>query len=121
MESLPDSLTIYQSSRMTDGGTLVLFARGPLGEEHRIELGKRWIRDAPKAGRLSLDGQPVPVRSESESSLLKILENATITYISTRISDPDEIATLSLRLRGIVSGLVSYIRSEEYEVFPRKE
>jgi hypothetical protein len=78
-EELPSRIVVRDCALMLDGGTIHLFATDETGREVSIML----ITTLPKsstlvAGRLYFDGGLVPMRSEREARILRLLSEATV-------------------------------------------
>ena len=81
----PASLVLRSSEYFLDGGTAILTGTDELGRERAVMLVQRAFPESGSfgiAGRLYLDGEPVPVRSELESQVLTVLRTAEVQYTS---------------------------------------
>jgi hypothetical protein len=79
-ESLPNRIVIRDFSFCFDGGTFTLIAIDDSGHEHYVTLATPlWTGSSTfHAGRLYFDSTLVPMRSELEGRILKLLSDATI-------------------------------------------
>ncbi len=82
--TLPFHLVIHESVFTMDGGTTTLLAKDATGREHTVRLVQHAFPNPRGStdevpGRLYFDGELVPVRSEFEEHLLRLLRSADVT------------------------------------------
>lgn len=82
---LPVRLAIHDAAFALDGGTTHLLATDDSGAEHTIRLVQHAFPSASSTtdaipGRLYYDGELVPMRSELEAGVLRLLHAATVRY-----------------------------------------
>ena len=78
-DELPIRIVVRHCALTLDGGTIHLFATDEAGRQLSIMLATPLPGSSMRvAGRLYFDGGLVPMRSERESQLLKLLSEATI-------------------------------------------
>jgi hypothetical protein len=78
-DELPTRVVIRDCAIALDGGTIHLIATDKAGRHLSIMLATSLPSSSmPVAGRLYVDGDLVPMRSEREAQILKLLSEATI-------------------------------------------
>ena len=78
-DDLPTRIVIRDCAMMLDGGTIELFATDEAGRDVTILLATTLPNSSPRvAGRLYFDGELVPLRSEQEAGILKLLSEADV-------------------------------------------
>lgn len=133
--NLPSHLEITDASYALDGGTTTLFATDEVGAAHRIMLVQHVFTEQTSnakrlPGRLYFDGDPVLVRSEYESDLIRLLRAAQLAPSSIvcpgskQLTEPFGVAGHDLKrlltstpeenLSRLVSDLISFVESEVY-------
>ena len=120
---LPTAITITQYASYLDGGTTVITATDERGRQLDIRLNqrtfdyrfpllfpiaKRFSNAKTLPGRLLFDGILVPVRSDSESRVLALIDDAKINTDDSERSR--ELVDSEIRR------LIAFVRSEDYPV-----
>jgi hypothetical protein len=78
-DELPIRIIVRDCALTLDGGTIHLFATDEAGHQVSITLATSLPRSSMRvAGRLYFDGKLVPMRSEREARILKLLSEATV-------------------------------------------
>lgn len=77
-DGLPARIVVRDCAISLDGGTIHLIAGDEAGRQVSIVLATSWPGSSMVAGRLYLDGGLVPIRSEREARILKLLSEATV-------------------------------------------
>jgi hypothetical protein len=144
-KSFPARLMIHNSAYALDGGTISLQAVDEGGEEHRIVLVQHAHPDSSPSrdaipGRLYFDGELIPIRSDLEAQLLRLLRGAEIEYSPADLEEQrgrqielspnvlilgEDIRQVLGRspennLRGLLGELLSFVESEACLSFAAK-
>lgn len=77
-DEVPTRIVVRDCAMRLDGGTIHLYATDEAGGELSITLVTTWPAWPRVAGRLYVDGDLVPMRSEREAQILKVLSEAKI-------------------------------------------
>ena len=139
----PRRLTFHNSMYLFDGGTTSLRATDEFDREHGVTLVQHaFARISPSLdlipGRLYFDGSLVPMRSESEFEVLRLLGAAEIRYIEpppyegeqiqlspNALMLSDEIRQTLARtpeenMRAQLASIISFVESDDYVRFAEK-
>jgi hypothetical protein len=104
---LPNSLTIYTYAYAMDGGTIVLMAYDSNQNDHSITLAQHGFLDIKnthyRPGRLYFNELFVPIRSEMETAVLALLQNAHL--LTNRPSDS---------IKTMCAAIIAFVMSDEY-------
>jgi hypothetical protein len=77
-DALPIRIVVCNCAMKLDGGTISLIATDEAGRLVSIRLASPLASSPSVAGRLYFDGGLVPMRSEREAQILKLLSEATV-------------------------------------------
>src|SRR4051794_18758046 len=77
-DEVPTRIVVRRCAMRLDGGTIHLYATDEAGREFSITLATSWPASSFVAGRLYVDDDLVPMRSEREAQILKVLSEAKI-------------------------------------------
>ena len=77
-DALPTRLVVRGCALTLDGGTIHLFADDEAGHQVSIVLATSLPGSSLVAGRLYFDDGLVPIRSEREAQILKLLSEANV-------------------------------------------
>lgn len=111
--AIPESLIIHDCAIGQDGGSIALRASDDAGYARNIKLVKPAFIDPDTGlgeipGRLYLDGNLVPVRSELETKLLGLLREASLPWCFPMV--PDDMGQCTAEL-------IRFVESDEYALF----
>ena len=97
VKAAPTKLVLRSSAYFLDGGSIVLSGTDAAGRKRSIMLVQSVLRGDSSwiLGRLYLDGDPVPVRSELESGVLAALRDAEVHYAASAEEGAGERIELS--------------------------
>jgi hypothetical protein len=127
--NLPKRLTIRDDAIAMDGGSVALICTDDRGKMTEIVLAQHMVIDADSSadyvpGRLHLDGEPVPVRSDAEARLIALLRRADVRYAPwpDRIANnglsstgpPDAKAEAEAEMRELLAEVIGVVESPEY-------
>ncbi len=129
--------SIHEAAYLFDGGSIYFEVRDSAGEQHKILLVQHRLTSNTKQdrlpGRIYLDDELVPTRSDTEAEILTSIESAEVVDASEEAPSDDGLsrerlvlgsdiqAFLDAREEGplaaishLVQEFVRYVRSEEY-------
>src|SRR5262245_4181031 len=127
-DELPTRIVVRGCGLAADGGTIHLGATDEAGRDVSISLATMWPGSSMRvAGRLYFDGELVPLRSERENGILKLLSEASIetprspaTHRTSRMAiignDIEKFLkqTPELNVKAFILKIVESVQSDSY-------
>ncbi len=130
--NLPLSLTFYTADYALDGGSTTLYGTDEHGSEHLVYLPRRFSSATGRRtiGLLHFDAEQIPVRSDMEQNVLRLLRQALISPCEVprpgemKLTAPFAVAgedleqlvrgTPEANLRHLVDSVIAYVESDPY-------
>lgn len=109
---LPGRLKIFLAVHHLDGGTVALHCFDENGVELQVIRGQTMCLEKSGAAKFVINGQPIPLRSEIEASVIRLLQQAE--YLSPSEQNASQAEDWISDLRASTENVINFILSDKY-------